>query len=244
MIKIALCDDEENICGELLALLERYRGGRGTEPAARTFRSPLELLDAMERGARFDVLILDILMPGLNGIDAAAEIRRYDSSVKIIFLTSSSEYAVESYTVNAYYYLLKPVTEDKLFPLLDSVRKTFEREQTSSIVLRCKDGITRVETKRIEFCEVFHRTLLIHLTSGEILESTGSLDKLEEELSFYSCFIRAHRSYLINLDHVRSITNKTVVMAHMSQIPIPRAKYNEIKNAFLENAFQEGTADL
>lgn len=195
----------------------------------------------MERDSdsRFDVLILDILMPGFNGIETAAEIRRFDNYIKIIFLTSSSEFAVQSYTVNAFYYLLKPIRTESLFPLLDSVLEACDNERADSLILRCKGGITRVETSRIEFCEVFHRTLLFHLTSGTTLESTGSLDKLESELAGYGCFIRVHRSYLINLNHVRNISRKSVTMSCMTEIPIPRGKYDDIKNAFLENAFLE-----
>ena len=70
---------------------------------------------------RFDILLLDVIMPGENGIDAAREIRRYDNNVKIIFLTSSAEFAVESYTVGAYFYQLKPIWEESFFRLMDSV---------------------------------------------------------------------------------------------------------------------------
>lgn len=244
MIRVALCDNEAAACDELLAMLNQYCTEHDTEMKIETFQAPMELLDVMERGSRFDVLLLDILMPGINGIDTASEIRRFDSYVKIIFLTSSPEFAVQSYTVNAFYYLLKPVMPDNFFPVLDSVFETCEREQAGSVILNCKDGIIPVETKRIEFCEVFHRTLCIHMTSGRVLECIGSLDNFESLLVDCGCFIRIHRSYLINLNHVRSISRKVVTMSCMTEIPIPRGKYNEIKNAFLENAFSEGKIEI
>ena len=101
MIKIAFCDDELSILNELRILLDQYRVERNQEITYAVFQSPLELLAEIEKGARFDILFLDVIMPGETGIDAAAEIRNYDSSVKIIFLTSSAEYAVQSYTVGA-----------------------------------------------------------------------------------------------------------------------------------------------
>lgn len=240
MIKIALCDDDPAVRDELLALLERYQAQRGRELAVTTFQSPLDLLNAMERETRFDVLLLDILMPGQNGMETAGEIRRFDSDVKIIFLTSSSEFAVQSYTVNAFYYQLKPVEAERFFPLLDSVFEICARERADSILLRCRSGLTRVEPRRIEFCEVNHRTLFIHLTSGKVLESVGSLDGLEEQLADYNCFLRVHRSYLVNLDYVQHISYRAVTMSCLTEIPVPRGRYEEIKNAFLKSAFRAG----
>lgn len=240
MIKIALCDDESTVREGLLALLDQYQAKRGQKLIAEAFHSPLELLAKMERGTKFDVLLLDILMPGQNGIETAEEIRRFDSDIKIIFLTSSSEFAVQSYTVNAFYYQLKPFRAENFFPLLDSVFEACERERSNSFLLRCQDGLTRVEPKKIEFCEVNHRTLFIHLASGKILRCTCSLDKLESQLKSHGCFLRFHRSYLVNLDYVQNISYRVVTMFSQKEIPVPRGKYDLIKNAFLESAFQIG----
>lgn len=244
MLKLAFCDDDPAVRDELQDLLEQYQAQQGRELIVTTFQSSLDLLDSMERGNRFDVLILDILMPGQNGIETAREIRRFDSDVKIIFLTASSEFAVQSYTVNAFYYQLKPLRTESFFPLLDSIFEVYGQEQGSTLLLRCRNGITRVEPRRIEFCEVNHRTLFIHLISGKVLESTGSLDKLEEQLAGYGCFLRLHRSYLVNLDCVQSISYRAVTMSCQTQIPVPRGKYDEIKNAFLDRAFRAGQVEL
>ncbi len=107
-----LCDDDLSILSELRVLLDRYRVERNVEITSAAFQSPLELLTEIERGTRFDILLLDVMMPGENGIDTAREIRRYDQSMKIIFLTSSAEFAVESYTVGAYFYQLKPIWQE------------------------------------------------------------------------------------------------------------------------------------
>lgn len=240
MLKIALCDDEPAIRDQVLPLLEQYGTERQRKLEAASFAGPLELLAALERGARFDVLLLDILMPGQNGIETAAEIRRLDGSAKIIFLTSSPEFAVQSYAVGAYYYLLKPLRAESLFPLLDSVFEAVRRERASSVLLRCQDRIIRLDIKEIEFCEVIHRTLFIHLSSGKVLESAGSLNRLEKQLAPYGCFLRFHRSYIVNLDCVHSISHRAVTMACQAEIPVPRGKYEDIKNAFLENAFRAG----
>ena len=238
MIKIAFCDDELAILNELRILTDKYRVERNQEIDYTAFQSPWDLLTEVERGTRYDILFLDVIMPGENGIDAAAEIRNYDSNVKIIFLTSSEEYAVQSYTVGAYFYQLKPIWEESFFRLMDSAVAACETERECSLILRCKTGITRIELRHIEFCEVIHRTLFIHMTSGRVLESVGSLDELSNKLEPYGNYFRVHRSYLINLEYVKNISTRMVTMSSLSEIPIPHGKYQELKETYLEYAFQ------
>ncbi len=244
MIKLAFCDDELSALHAFQTLLESYRADRGLEIEYTAFHSPLDLLVDFERGSRYDILFLDVLMPGETGIDAAAEIRRLDGSVKIIFLTSSAEFAVESYTVGAFFYQLKPLRKENLYQVMDAALAACEKERASSLILQCKSGITRVDPRRVEYCEVIHRTLLIRLSSGKVLESSGSLDELSRQLLPYGSFLRVHRSYLVNMDHVQSLSYKAITMNCQTEIPIPRGKYNEIKNAFLEYAFKNGQVTL
>lgn len=238
MMRVAFCDDDIGTLNEMQGLLDQYCGRRGWKIAGRAFRSPVELLAELEQGARFDVLFLDILMPGQNGIETAAEIRNYDTNVKIIFLTSSPEFAVQSYTVKAYFYQLKPLRAEDFFRVLDAALEECRRDQENSLILRCGGVITRIELERLEFCEVIHRTLLFHMLSGKVVESSGSLDELGKQLAPYGCFLRIHRSYIVNLDYVRNISRRAVTMTCLTEIPIPRGKYNEIKDAFLACAFR------
>ena len=244
MIKIALCDDDISELHILMNLLNQYRTERGAGIHYESFHSPLELLAAVERGIRFDIFFLDILMPGQNGIETAAEIRNYDSDAKIIFLTSSSEFAVQSYTVNAYFYQLKPLQAEAFFRVMDSVLELCRKEQSGGILLRCRTGIIRMEPGQLEFCEVFHRTILLHLASGRVLESTGKLENLEDQLKGYGSFLRPHRSFLINMEYVQEISFRAITMSCLTEIPIPHGKYSRIKNAFLEYAAQKGQVNL
>ena len=104
-------------------------------------------------------ILLDVMMPGENGIDTAREIRRYDTAVQIIFVTSSSEFAVQSYVVGAYYYQLKPIWKDSFFRLTDAVLAECRKRTQHSLILRCKSGVTRITLDRLEYCEVQGRTL-------------------------------------------------------------------------------------
>lgn len=238
MLKIALCDDDLSALNEIDLLLQQYCAERSQEMERAAFWSPLELLAAMEKRMRWDILFLDIIMPGEDGISVAREIRQYDNTVKIIFLTSSSEFAVDSYTVGAYYYQIKPVEKQSFFRLMDAAISECEKARRCGLILRCKSGITRVDLDRLEYCEVIGRTLLFYLENGEILESIGSLDELAGKLSQYENFMRPHRSFLINMEYIRHISYKMIVMDNLAKIPIPHGKCSEIKNQYLQYAFQ------
>lgn len=138
MIQIAFCDDDQTVLDQLSALLEKYRAQRCVQIQCTAFHSPLDLLAEIEKGTRYDILFLDVIMPAENGITAAKEIRQYDNVVKIIFLTSSAEFAVESYVVGAYFYQLKPIWEDSFFRLTDSVIAECRRADQRSLILRCQ----------------------------------------------------------------------------------------------------------
>lgn len=237
MIKTALCDDDPSVLNEIKALLEQYCMERSREIVCADFRSPLELLTEIEKGMRPDILILDVIMPGENGISVAKEIRQYDDTVKIIFLTSSSEFAVESYTVGAYFYQIKPVSAGTFFRLMDAVIPECEKIQQGSLLVRGKSGITRIDLRKLEYCEVIGRTLLFHMENGRLLEGIGSLDELCDKLAQYENFLRAHRSFVVNMEYIQNISYKAVTMDDLTEIPIPHGKCSEIKKRYLEYAF-------
>lgn len=237
MIKIAFCDDDLSSLNELNDLLGQYRAERSHDITYKAYQSPFELLADIEKGTSFDILFLDIIMPGENGINAAKEIRQYDSTVKIIFLTSSSEFAVQSYLVNAYFYQLKPIWAKSFFKLMDSVIDDCKKIKHRSLILQCKSGISQIDLEKLEYCEVFGRTLLFHMTNRALLESTGSLNNLYDILAPYKNFLRPHRSFLINMEYIHNISYKVIMMDSGAKIPIPHGKCSEVKNLYLEYAF-------
>lgn len=244
MIKIAFCDDEMEVLHQMNELLDRYQVERNEDITYAAFQSPFELLTEIEKGIRPDILFLDVVMPGQNGLDVAKEIRKYDTNMKIIFLTSSPEFAVESYTVGAYFYQLKPIWEESFFRLMDSVLSECEKKKKNSLILRSKDGITRIDLQQLEYCEVLGRKLLFHLENGAVLESAGSLDDLAGQLMQYSNFFRPHRSFLVNMEYIQNISSRSIKMVNDAVIPIPHGKCSEIKNTYMEYAFNGEQAVL
>lgn len=244
MIKIAFCDDDMEVLHQMNELLDRYRVERNEDITYAAFQSPFELLMEIEKGIRPDILFLDVVMPGQNGMDVAKEIRQYDTNMKIIFLTSSPEFAVESYSVGAYFYQLKPIWEESFFRLMDAVLAECEKKKKNSLILRSKDGITRINLQQLEYCEVLGRKLLFHLENGAVLESAGSLDDLAGQLMQYSNFFRPHRSFLVNMEYIQNISSRSIKMVNDAEIPIPHGKCSEIKNTYMEYAFNGEQAVL
>jgi len=244
MIKIAFCDDDMEVLHQMNELLDRYRVERNEDITYAAFQSPFELLTEIEKGIRPDILFLDVVMPGQNGMDVAKEIRQYDTNMKIIFLTSSPEFAVESYSVGAYFYQLKPIWEESFFRLMDAVLAECEKKKKNSLILRSKDGITRIDLQQLEYCEVLGRKLLFHLEDGAVLENAGSLDDLAGQLMQYSNFFRPHRSFLVNMEYIQNISSRSIKMVNDAEIPIPHGKCSEIKNTYMEYAFNGEQAVL
>ena len=244
MIKIAFCDDEMEVLHQMNELLDRYRVERNEDITYAAFQSPFELLTEIEKGIRPDILFLDVVMPGQNGMDVAKEIRQYDTNMKIIFLTSSPEFAVESYSVGAYFYQLKPIWEESFFRLMDSVLSECEKKKKNSLILHSKDGITRIDLQQLEYCEVLGRKLLFHLENGAVLEGAGSLDDLAGQLMQYCNFFRPHRSFLVNMEYIQNISSRSIKMVNDAVIPIPHGKCSEIKNTYMEYAFNGEQAVL
>lgn len=237
MIKVAICDDEVSVLTELRELFYQYRTERNLDMQCAAFCSPLELMVELEKGASYDAIFLDIIMPGQNGINTAKEIRKYDNNVKIIFLTSSDEFAVESYTVGAYFYQMKPISEDSFYRLLDSIVEQCKKEAENSLILRCKSGITRLDLDKLEYCEVIGRTLLFYMENASVLERVGSMDEIWGQLMQYENFLRPHRSYIVNMEYIQTISTKAICMKNKAEIPIPHGKYTEMKEKYLDYAF-------
>ena len=131
---IAVCDDQTEELGSLTELIGAWEEDRGTPVRVKSFRSAAALLDAA-RHERFTLYLLDIMMPGLNGMDAAREIRGFDKAADIIFLTSSPGFAYDSYSVQALEYLLKPIRTKTLYPILDRLELR-ERRPQEALTLR------------------------------------------------------------------------------------------------------------
>jgi len=241
MLNIAICDDNIDDLSNMIALITDYINMQSDKNTIKytAFQNALDLIAAMESGQKYDLVLLDILMPFMTGMDAAKEIRDFNHDVKIIFFTSSTEFAVESYSVGAYYYALKPIWKEKLFILLDKVISEMETQIDTSFLIKSKTGLTRIYINRLEFAEVNGRTILYHLTDGSVIEAAGSMTELEKLLSDDVCFVKPHRSYIINLKHIDTLFQREIKMQSLAFVPMAKANYHTIKSAYIKFSFTE-----
>jgi DNA-binding LytR/AlgR family response regulator len=238
MLNIAICDDNKECLLNVTDLLNIYiniqRGKKAIKYSV--FHNALDLIAAIESGQQYDLVLLDIIMPFMTGMDAAKEIRVFNQDVKIIFFTSSNEFAVESYSVGAYYYAIKPIGKETLFIILDRVVSEMETQINTSLLVKSTTGLTRIYMHRLEFAEVNGRTILYHLVDGSVIEATGSMTELEKLLTDI-CFMKPHRSYIINMKHINTLLQKEIQMQSLAVVPMSKANYSDIKSAYIKFAF-------
>ena len=179
-------------------------------------------------------------MPLVGGIDTAAEIRRQDSSVKIVFLTFSKEFAYESYAVKADNYLLKPIDGDTLHACLSECYDSILKDE-KYITLRCTTGVHRVKLHSIEYIEAQGKLVLFNLTDGTVIEAVEPFYIYESKLFLNDGFFKCHRSYLVNLYKISTYTQNEVTMRSGCRIPISRSLHKQFKEAYFALLFGDLT---
>ena len=229
MIHIAICDDEKRMSDHIRAMASDFFRKKNREIQLRTFLSGEELLNY---DGQIDILFLDIQMNGMDGLETARKLRAGKFRGFLIFITVLKEMVFQSFEVQAYDYLVKPVDEKQF-------RKTMERlyasmQNTSEDSLLVQQGYERriVPKDEIVFCEVIDRKIYLNLASGEVVDYYERIENLETKLG--SHFFRCHRSYLINLKHLKGYKNGTAYMDNHKEIPVSRLRSREFSGVVLQ----------
>ena len=218
MIVVAICEDEGYILEELRKKVEKYINRKSLDASIKTFTSGEELLKAKKK---LDIILLDLMLPGIDGLEVA---RQISGRSRIIFVTSYREYAVEAFDANAVHYLVKPVTEERLFSALDRAVNQTEQVDNQSLTL-IKSGKTQVILIRdILYCEVFNHQVRIHTVHGTY-DYFGTLDMLETKLD--ERFFRCHRSFVVNMSCVAGQEKGVAILTNGEKIFISRRKQTD-----------------
>lgn len=230
MFFIALCDDSRADLNILTGYLAEFHNKYKFEET--TYQSGSELVELYKSGRRFHLVVLDMMMEPMNGIETARGIRRYDEDVPILIVTSTPEYAIDGYKVNASRYLLKPVKREGF---LAEVRELIDRHNTNKgryYSFNCDSGIIRLELDSIVYFESELRTITVH-AAGKRYTFTGKIKELEEQLEPHD-FVRVHKSYIVNLRSIHRIFKDTITMSEGSSVPLSKSKSHEIHQRLLE----------
>lgn len=234
MISITICDDSKTEIEQLLVLLEDF-SYKGTELSIKTFNSSVKLFESFESGNISDIYLLDIVMPGLSGIDIGTIIREKKDDVCIIFFTNSTEYALNAYKISALQYLIKPVEKNLLWDAL--IRAIQLNEKTDkTFIVDTPLGKVPIKYKDIIFIEYQNHVMNFH-TKKSIVSSKYirvsfniALDKLLQN----HCFIQPHRGYIVNMKHVKLISKRTFLMIKSYEIPISKSREEDSTKSYMK----------
>lgn len=241
-MRIAVCDDDEPEISRVRKLIAEYQANHNINIDCRYFTNSTDFLCEL-RGGEYDLVLLDVPMPGVSGIQVAQELRELDKNVRLIFVSASPEFAVESYNVGAYHYLLKPVAADSFFALLDKIGGELSVQAEQGFVLKSRDGVVQIAFSKLAYVEVINKTVFFHLTDGTVREVTATLADFEETLLSRPEFLKTHRSYLVNLRYIQAIDITCVIMKNGDSVPVSRQRRSQIQDAYMHFLHHAGAAD-
>lgn len=228
--RIAICDDEQNQIEYITSIVTSWSNHKGHSCEIRTFASAEAFLFEYEEDKAYDILLLDVEMKNMNGIELAKRIRKDNNRAEIIFITSHFEFVGEGYEVDALHYLIKPISVEKFTQVLTKAAEKLSIEPPS-VVISCEGETVKLYESGILYVESFLHYIVIHTKDNEY--------KIKENISVFENrvsddFYRIYRSYLVSLKHITRISRTSVNIGN-TELPLSRGKYDNINRAFIEH---------
>lgn len=237
-MRVVVCDDCIEDLQTIATLLEQYK-----ESSSDAIFSVEKYLDAtvlynkILAGRQADIYILDMIMSDRSGLDIGSLIRKADGDGVIIYITSSDDYAMEAYGVHAARYLLKPVSEENFFEAMNFACSYIRTCKEHLFLIKTKEGTLSASYSRIEYIENYSRTLNVCLDDGENIRSIfirKSFDEEIREIAGDKSFLQVHKSFLINMKHVKKLEQNEIVMESGKRIPISKTRAADVKRTYLQ----------
>ena len=222
MLKIVIVEDEESYISVLQEYLKKYEQDTGEDVEVTVYHDGDEI--AAFYRAQFDVILMDIEMKFIDGMTAAEEIRKVDSTVSIIFITNAPQYAIRGYEVGALDYILKPVPYFTFSQKLGRAVEKLKKRERKWITVQVKGGVMRMELADIYYIESQGHDLIYHTKEGTPV--AGSTMKSVEDMMTEMDFFRINKCYLVNLQHVEGVQDKYAVV-HGERLLISRPRMKQ-----------------
>lgn len=229
-LKIAVCDDDQNQIEYIISLVSMWGAKEGHNCEVRAFMSAEAFLFEYEDDKAYDILLLDVEMKNITGIELAKRIRKDNNHAEIVFITSHFEFAGEGYEVDALHYLIKPISPDKLTQVLTKATEKLSVE-TPSVVISCDGETVKLYENDILYVESFLHYIVIHAKDKEY-KIKENISAFQEKLS--TDFYRIHRSYIASLKHITRISRTSISIGKI-ELPLSRGKYDDVNRAFIEH---------
>ena len=228
-MRIAICDDEKQICELLKEKIQRYYFAKDTGFSIQIFESGEKLLEYDLEC--IDVLFLDVDMPGKNGMDTAKAIREQNNDMLIIFLTAYSEFVFESFKVEAFRYLVKPLKNQELWETLEAAQKKL-CEAEEHLNFQFQNEMYSVRYSDIIYIEGMRDKIWIYCKNATY-RWRGTLKSLGERLNGKS-FFQVHRSYIINMNKIKKYNSQTIMLEGGYEVPVSKYRLNEFKEEYIK----------
>ena len=234
VLKIAICDDEKEFCDSAERMLKLYMEDKGLPFQADVFNVPSELVDMTEKGTIYDIYLLDIYMPGITGMSIATELRSRNVKSPVIFLTSSTDHALEAFGVDATHYLLKPYTKDSFYVGMDKAMQSIASHKNDSVILKVDNDYRSILVSKLIYCEAEDKYQRLYLENGERLLVRISGMELYKLLSEFDSFYHCGRAHIINLNHISRVTPDGAVFKNDMQLNLPHTVLAGLRSAFFD----------
>ena len=232
MYRVAICDDEATSLQINEALTAQVLTEAGIEYETVCFTDMQSMIDTLSRKeVQYDVLLCDILAVGMNGIEAAKELRRLGESLSIIFISSTAEYALEGYQVDALRYIQKPIQIEKLKEALISAYR-MKDTKGDTLTFQVGDKLYKIPFGEIEYLESQGRETIVSTINEQISVHMKFSDM--EQLLPEESFVRCHRSYIINMHYVKDLARYRFLTKRGVEIPVSQLQYVDVKKKFME----------
>ncbi len=237
MLSIALCDDDELTMDTLAEMLQEYGKQNHCPLRISKYTTGSMLIQGIGKEEPIDIFILDYNIPFINGVDTARMLREKGEEGIIIFLSSSMDGVIDAFEVNAFRYLMKPISKEALANALNPAIEQLKKSNCSAYEIRTPDGIRRVRKNEIVFIEKTNRSLKFHMSDGEEISSTtiqGSVKNAVASLIENPEFIMAGSSLVLNLGRIESVSHGDVFFDNGDEITPPRREYPSVRTSWNE----------
>ena len=234
MLQVAICDDDATERARTRTLLDEFLASRNLAARVREFAAAKELLFDLDGGSLYDLYLLDIVMPEMNGIELGIKLRETDETGAILYFTTSEDFAIDSYEARAFWYLVKPLKPDKLFPVLDKAIAARQKHLTDGVNVKTRDSMARVLFNEIIYAEPIDRAVRYVCKSGavESVTDTSSFREKAAPLLADGRFYLCGASLVLNLQHVKVVDKSGVTFDTGEQLEIPRRAAAELRAAW------------
>ena len=234
MISIAICDDEKEFRDAAERMLKLYMEEKAVSYQVDTFGVPSDLVDMTEKGTIYDIYLLDIYMPGISGMSIATELRSRSVKSPIVFLTSSTDHALEAFGVDATHYLLKPYTKDSFYVGMDKAMQSIASHKNDSVILKVDNEYRSILVSKLIYCEAEDKYQRLYLENGERLLIRISGTELYKLLSEFDSFYHCGRAHIINLNHISRVTQSGAEFKNDMQLSLPHTVLAGLRSAFFD----------